>query len=214
MPARSTLIPIVVVSLLLAACGAGASPLEDPAGLSGTASAAPTANPPATVPATATEPQEEAIPMPFAIASSAFEHGDPIPTRFSCDGENASPPLSWGDPPEGTLSIALIMDDPDAPSGTFVHWVLYDVPAATRSLPTGVPTEDRLPDGGVQGRNGAGRTGYIGPCPPGGRHRYFFHLYALDSDLGLEPGVSKQQLLGQMDGHVLAEAELMGTYAR
>jgi Raf kinase inhibitor-like YbhB/YbcL family protein len=150
----------------------------------------------------------------FGLSSPAFAHGGSIPVDFCCDDKDISPALQWGEPPQGTNSLALIMDDPDAPSGTWVHWVLYNLPVSARSLPEGVPPDAELPDGSRQGRNSWGRLGYGGPCPPRGTHRYFFKLYALDTQLGLPAGATKEQLLKAMQGHVLASAELMGTYAR
>lgn len=152
--------------------------------------------------------------MTFELTSTAFDEGQEIPERYSCDGQDISPPLSWADPPEGTESFALITDDPDAPVGTWVHWVLYNIPADARELPEDVPAQDELDDGSLHGQNSWKRRDYGGPCPPGGTHRYFFKLYALDTALDLEPGATKQQLLNAMDGHVLAQAELVGTYTR
>lgn len=152
--------------------------------------------------------------MSFSIRSEAFEDGNPIPRRFSCDGKDVSPPLSWTTPPEGTRSVALIVDDPDAPAGIWVHWVLYEIPTDSRGLPEAVPARERLPDGTTNGTNSWGRLGYGGPCPPGGTHRYFFKLYALDASLGLEAGATRERLLAAMKGHILGEAQLMGTYAR
>jgi Raf kinase inhibitor-like YbhB/YbcL family protein len=148
------------------------------------------------------------------LTSSAFTHGAMIPKKYTCDGRDISPPLSWSDPPEKTESFALIMDDPDAPMGTWVHWVIYNIPATARSLSEGVPTDAELPDGSRQGRNSWHRIGYGGPCPPSGTHRYFFKLYALDTKLNLASGVTKEGLLQAMAGHIVAQAELMGRYSR
>lgn len=149
------------------------------------------------------------------IRSSAFGSGEMIPVKYTCDGADFSPSLEWTAGPAGTKSFALICDDPDAPMGTWVHWVIYDIPAAATMLAEGITREKDLPGGGTQGINDFRRTGYGGPCPPGGRtHRYFFKLYALDAALGLKPGITKDQLLKAMKGHVLAEAQLMGTYKR
>ena len=149
------------------------------------------------------------------IKSSAFGNGETIPVKYTCDGADFSPSLEWTAGPAGTRSFALICDDPDAPMGTWVHWVIYDIPAATTILAEGITREKDLPGGGTQGINDFRRTGYGGPCPPGGRaHRYFFKLYALDAALGLKPGITKDQLLKAMKGRVLAEAQLMGTYKR
>ena len=152
--------------------------------------------------------------MAFELTSTAFANGDPIPMKYSCDDQDISPPLQWKDPPEGTRSFALICDDPDAPVGTWVHWVLYNLPASTLSLPEAVPSDADLPDGGRHGQNSWGRPGYGGPCPPGGTHRYFFKLYALDAELDLAAGASKEELLPAMEAHVLASTETMGVYSR
>jgi Raf kinase inhibitor-like YbhB/YbcL family protein len=148
------------------------------------------------------------------LTSSAFTHGAMIPKKYTCDGRDISPPLSWSDPPEKTESFALIMDDPDAPMGTWVHWVIYNIPATARGLSEGVPTDAELPDGSRQGRNSWHRIGYGGPCPPSGTHRYFFKLYALDTKLNLASGVTKEELFQAMAGHIVTQAELMGRYSR
>lgn len=141
--------------------------------------------------------------------------GRPTPIQYTGDGADVSPPLQWSGAPPGTKSFALICDDPDAPRGTWVHWVLYVLPASTRNLPERLPTNDTLPNGVKQGLTDFKRTGYGGPCPPTGNpHRYFFKLYALDTELELEPRATKQQLLKAMQGHILAEASLMGEYQR
>ena len=145
---------------------------------------------------------------------SAFVQGDPIPAAFSCDGENISPGLTWTHPPDGLLSFALILDDPDAPVGTWVHWVLFNIPAEARSLPESIGPDPMLANGAVHGSNSWNSIGYGGPCPPGGEHRYFFKLYALDSDLELEVGATKEQVLAAMEGHILGQTDLMGTYSR
>ncbi|MDY7076865.1 MAG: YbhB/YbcL family Raf kinase inhibitor-like protein [Chloroflexota bacterium] len=152
--------------------------------------------------------------MSFELTSAAFAHEKPIPGKYTCDGDDVSPPLQWSDPPAGTQSLALIMDDPDAPVGTWVHWVLYGLPAGTRALPEGVPSDAELPDGSRNGKNSWRRLGYGGPCPPGGAHRYFFKLYALDVMLDQAAGADKKRLLWAMKGHILGQAELMGTYSR
>ncbi len=147
--------------------------------------------------------------MPTTITSPAFSDGDEIPRRHTCDGEDLSPPLTWSDTPNGTQSLVMIADDPDAPVGTFVHWVLYNVPLNTTSLPEGVSGV------GTQGVNGFGRSGYGGPCPPKGpAHRYFFKIYALDKSLNLQSGATKAEVEMAMQGHVLAQGELVGTYKR
>jgi Raf kinase inhibitor-like YbhB/YbcL family protein len=148
--------------------------------------------------------------MTFELASSAFANGEEIPTKYSCDGEDVSPPLQWGEPPEGTQTLALIVDDPDAPVGVWDHWLLFNLPADLRAL----PEQAGPPPGSVGGKNSWGRTGYGGPCPPRGTHRYFFKLHALDTTLDLPAGAGKAQLFQAMEGHILAQAELMGTYVR
>jgi Raf kinase inhibitor-like YbhB/YbcL family protein len=153
--------------------------------------------------------------MAFTIRSSAFEQGGRIPAAYTCDGRDVSPPLRWDNVPEGTQSFALICDDPDAPMGTWVHWVIYGIPAGVRQLPEGVPSRDKLGDGTLQGRNDFGRTGYGGPCPPRGKpHRYFFRLYALSESPSLGPGITKAALLKAIEGRILAQAELQGLYGR
>lgn len=155
--------------------------------------------------------------MALSLKSRAFEEGKRIPTKHTCDGPDVSPPLAWSGGPEGTKAWALICDDPDAPRGTWVHWVLYDLPADVHELPEGIPAEETLAKlgGAKQGRNDFGRIGYGGPCPPPGKpHRYFFKLYALDAPLGLEPGAKKAELEKAMEGHVRGEARWMGTYGR
>jgi Raf kinase inhibitor-like YbhB/YbcL family protein len=153
--------------------------------------------------------------MTFEMKSTSFSPGQPIPKKHTCDGPDLSTPLAWSDSPSGTKSFALIADDPDAPMGTWVHWVLYDLPADTRNLAEGIPKTETLPDGTMQGRNDFGRIGYGGPCPPTGKaHRYFFKLYALDQKTGLRPGAAKSDLLAAIKNHLLAETQLMGTYKR
>jgi hypothetical protein len=152
--------------------------------------------------------------MSIEVTSESFESGGAIPARFTCDGDDTSPPLAWSGAPEGTESYALVADDPDAPGRTFVHWVFYGIPAETTSLPAGVPASERPELGGAQGRNGFRNIGYGGPCPPRGTHRYFFKIYALDTTLSLDPGATKADLLEATKGHVLAQGELMGTYER
>ncbi len=153
------------------------------------------------------------------LVSSVFESGGRIPTTYTCDGEDLSPPLTWDGVPDGVKSFALIMDDPDAPPGTWVHWVIYDMPADARGLDEGVSKSDKLDSGAAQGAcwgvSSYSRVGYYGPCPPpGSPHRYVFRLFALDTVLGLPPKRSKEQLLKAMEGHVLARAELVGRYGR
>lgn len=149
------------------------------------------------------------------ISSPAFSAGESIPKKFTCDGPDVSPKLSWGDPPAKAQSFTLIMDDPDAPAGTWVHWVLYDVPADAKELPEAVPKQEQLANGARQGRNDFAKIGHGGPCPPPGKsHRYFFNLYALDTKLNLKAGATKADVERAMKGHILAQAELMGRYGR
>jgi len=153
--------------------------------------------------------------MSLQISSAGFSAGEMIPKKFTCDGPDVSPKLSWGAAPEKTQSFALIMDDPDAPVGTWVHWVLFDLPADTKELAEGVAKQEQLPNGARQGRNDFGKIGYGGPCPPPGNpHRYFFKLYALDTKLNLKAGASKADVERAMKGHILGQAELMGRYGR
>ena len=152
--------------------------------------------------------------MEIKITSSEFENGGKITVKYTCDGEDISPPLRWQGVPNGTKSFALICDDPDAPMGTWVHWVLFNVPAEVTELPENVPSQPTLANGAVHGINDFRNYGYGGPCPPSGTHRYFFKVYALDAKLGLKAGVTKAQLLDAMEGHVLAKGELMGKYSR
>ncbi|MBW2147646.1 MAG: YbhB/YbcL family Raf kinase inhibitor-like protein [Deltaproteobacteria bacterium] len=153
--------------------------------------------------------------MGFELKSRAFSSSGAIPAKYTCDGADLSPPLEWTGAPEGVETFALIADDPDAPVGTWVHWVLFNIPGIANSLPEGVPAEERLEGGAIQGINGFRRIGYGGPCPPPGKpHRYFFKLYALSKKLDLPPGVAKKNLLKSMEGSILGQAELMGMYGR
>ena len=153
--------------------------------------------------------------MSIEVTSTAFQQGMIIPKQYTGDGVDQSPPLRWSEPPSGTKSIALICDDPDAPRGTWVHWVLFNLPTQTRELEEGVPTTATLPSGAKQGKNDFGNIGYGGPAPPKGKtHRYFFKLYALGVTVDLVPGATKAQLENAMKGHILAEGELIGTYKR
>ena len=153
-------------------------------------------------------------PKPIRIESSAFREGQPIPAAYTADGRDVSPPLAWSGVPADAASLALVCEDPDAPRGTWIHWVFYDLSPALTGLPEGVPPVEKPAPGGVHGTNDFGRLGYGGPAPPSGTHRYFFRLYALDSRLGLAPGATRKQLSRAMEGHVRAEGELMGTYSR
>ena len=153
--------------------------------------------------------------MKIDITSTAFQEGQPIPPQFTADGKDVSPPLRFGGVPAGTRSLALVCEDPDAPRGTWSHWVLFNLPADAGGLPEGVPPEAKLPSGATQGTNDFHKVGYGGPSPPPGKpHRYFFKLYALDTTLSLPPGTTRQQLQSAVQGHVLAEGQLMGTYGR
>lgn len=150
----------------------------------------------------------------FVVESSAYLDGDEIPTRFTCEGEDLSPPIAWNGVPEDAISFALIMEDPDAPIGTWVHWVVYNLPAETIDLSAGVGSGPGLPDGALHGRNDWGDAAYGGPCPPGGTHRYFIYVFALDTVLDLPAGASSADVRDTMKGHILGQAQLMGKYSR
>lgn len=197
---KKTLMLVISVGILFfAACTSPATEIAE----------APT---PTAAPAPAGAPSEDMeLNQPLELVSTAFDQGEPIPVKYSCDGEDISPPLAWNDPPEGTQSLALIMDDPDAPGGTWDHWIVFNIPAELRELPEAVSTGNVS---ATLGQNSWGRNTYGGPCPPGGTHRYFFKLYALDATLGLDENANKGQVLAAMDGHILAEIELMGTFGR
>lgn len=153
--------------------------------------------------------------MGFTLQSPAFANGAAIPRQYTCDGADQSPPLSWNQLPTGTASLALIVEDPDAPRGTFVHWVIFNLSPSPAVLPQGVPRQAIIESGARQGRNDFRRVGYGGPCPPSGPpHRYFLHMYALNAPLDLTPGASASEIRSAIEGHVLGEAELMGTYKR
>jgi len=162
--------------------------------------------PPTTVPPTS---------LPFQITSSGFAEAEVIPDRYACTGENLSPELTWGEPPAGTQSLALIFDDPDAPGGSWVHWVIFNMPTDQNSLPESVAPLAEHPDGSLSGSNSWNELGYGGPCPPqGSTHQYIFALFALDTVLELEAGASKQEVLIAMEGHVLAETQISGLFSR
>ncbi|HUX12612.1 MAG TPA: YbhB/YbcL family Raf kinase inhibitor-like protein, partial [Spirochaetia bacterium] len=150
----------------------------------------------------------------MVITSKAFENQHAIPAEYSCHGQDVSPALRWEDVPSETKSLALIVDDPDAPMGTWVHWVVYNIPVDRTAFERAVPKTERLQDGTFQGKGSNGRIGYAGPCPPSGTHRYFFKLYALDAQLSLRPGATKEQLLSAMQGHILQQSELVGTFSK
>ena len=151
----------------------------------------------------------------LTVSSTAFADGAAIPAKYTCEGDDLSPPLQWDGAPASTKSFALICDDPDAPGRTWVHWVLYNVPSTTSALAEGTPKTGSLPGGGAQGLNSFGKTGYGGPCPPAGKaHRYFFKVYALDAVLSMEGQPKKEDLLKAMEGHSVASGQLLGKYQR
>ena len=152
--------------------------------------------------------------MNIKITSTAFENNGLIPAKYTCDEENISPPLQWEQIPEETKSIALICDDPDAPMGTRVHWILFNLPKETRELTENIPVSDTLANGGSQGITDFGRAGYGGPCPPSGTHRYFFKIYALNTKIDMDSSADKSQLLKAMEGHVISQGQLIGKYKR
>ena len=153
--------------------------------------------------------------MSFIFESAAFKNGDNIPQKFTCEGADVSPHLRWGDIPAGTKSLTLIADDPDAPVGTWVHWVMYDMEPLVTELQEGIAKSEELPGIGKQGINDFRKVGYGGPCPPPGKpHRYYFKLYALDTRLNLKTKATKQDVEQAMQGHILAQTELMGKYKR
>jgi Raf kinase inhibitor-like YbhB/YbcL family protein len=179
----------------------------------------------ALIPACGRSPPSEALlsddpkRVTIRLQSPAFPEGGAIPKLCTCDGKDVSPPLRWSGIPEAARSLALVVEDPDAPRGTWTHWVLFDIPADVGELSEGMPTEERVALGkdsrtALQGRNDFGRTGYGGPCPPGGTHRYVFRLFALDTESVLGPGATREQLLRAIRGHVLAEGRLTGVYSR
>jgi Raf kinase inhibitor-like YbhB/YbcL family protein len=154
-------------------------------------------------------PADADVPAGIDVTSTAFAEGEPIPTRYTCDGDEVSPPLAWASVPDGTAALALVVDDPDAPSGTFTHWVVLDIPVSTTTSPEG-----GVPDGGVQAQSSAGGAAYAGPCPPSGTHHYRFTIVALDAPTGLAEGAALDDALGAVDDHATASGTLTGTYAR
>jgi len=154
------------------------------------------------------------VKMAIIISSTAFTDGGMIPRDYTCDGKDISPPLAWTGVPEGTKSLAIICDDPDAPMGTWVHWVLFNIPATVNGLSQSIPPDKVLENGARHGINDFRKFGYGGPCPPSGTHRYYFKIYALDTELVQEPGLTKAKLLRAMDGHIMVEGQLMGRYKR
>jgi len=160
----------------------------------------------------AATPQDEKAGL--KVTSTAFNEGQPIPKQYTCDGINISPPLEWSGVPKTAKTIAIICDDPDAPAGTWVHWVFYNLPADKIGLIENTPATEILPGGGLQGTNDFKKIGYGGPCPPSGTHRYFFKLYALDAELSLKSGATKADLEKAMEGHIVSQGRLMGTFRR
>ncbi len=152
--------------------------------------------------------------MAFELKSSAFAHESAVPSKYTCDGADVSPPLAWSGAPAGTKSYALVVDDPDAPAGTWVHWVVWNIPASASALTENIAAAAELPDGTRQGISDFKRPGWGGPCPPSGTHRYYFKLYALDALLDISATATKRDLEAAMKGHVLGQATLRGTYAR
>ena len=148
------------------------------------------------------------------IKSSEFKEGSSIPSKYTCDNIDVSPPLEWSQVPAGVKTFALICDDPDAPGATWVHWVIFNIPGNLRELSENIPATETLRNGAIQGKNDFGKIGYGGPCPPGGTHRYYFKLYALDTDLDSKPGITKKDLLKAIEGHILDEVHLMGRYRK
>lgn len=153
--------------------------------------------------------------MSLTLSSQSFANGGDIAKQFTCESADVSPQLSWTEPPAGTKSFALLVDDPDAPVGNWNHWTLWNLPTSARGLPEGARKEAQLPDGTQQGVNDFRKTGYNGPCPPAGKpHRYYFKLFALDAKLDLKAGAGKPELEKAMKGHILAQAEWMGRFKR
>lgn len=198
---KKILLTIVFFAILITACApvATATPTTVPTDV------------PTETPAPIASPLGTATPEPsFTLSSPAFENEGPVPKLYTCSGESFSPPLTWTEPPAGTQSFALIADDPDAAG--FIHWVMYNIPAASRGLPENVAKDQELPDGVYQGFSGGAVFGYVGLCPPN-KHRYSFRLYALDLILEKKQGVGKKLLDAAMEGHILAQSELVGTFA-
>jgi Raf kinase inhibitor-like YbhB/YbcL family protein len=167
--------------------------------------------PSAQMPTTSTAPEKT---MSIQLTSVAFKEGQPIPRQYTCDGVNVSPPLEWAGVPKTAKTIAIIVDDPDAPAGTWVHWVLYNLPAENIGMVENLPATETLKAGGFQGKNDFEKIGYGGPCPPSGTHRYFLKIYALDADLPLKAGATKAEVEKAMAGHIVGQGQLMGTYRR
>jgi hypothetical protein len=167
------------------------------------------------LPAGCASKEQSQVQSTFSLSSAAFQDGGIIPDKYTCQGQNVSPPLSWGEPSAGTQSLALIVEDLDSPGGRFTHWVIFNIPLDIRELNEAVSPQSRLPGGALEGKNDFGKSGYGGPCPPSGKpHRYQFTLYALDTALNLEAGASKRQVLDALEGHTLARGQLTGLYQR
>jgi Raf kinase inhibitor-like YbhB/YbcL family protein len=158
--------------------------------------------------------KQEGRKTEMKISSSSFKEGEMIPSKYTCDGDNISPHLTWISYPENTISFAIISDDPDAPAGDWVHWVVYNIPTSVNELKENFPKDKTFENGTKQGTTDFGRTGYDGPCPPNGTHRYYFKLYALDIPINKDAGMTKQELLKAMEGHIVAEVQLIGKYKR
>lgn len=152
--------------------------------------------------------------MSFILSSPVFNQGEDIPDLYTCRGKDVSPPLHWTGTPDHTRSLALICDDPDAPVGVWDHWILFNIPPSLSLLAENTPAKDKLENGAIHGKNSWGRNDYGGPCPPSGKHRYRFYLYALDSMLDLQPGATKAKVKEAMQGHILAQSELLGYYQK
>lgn len=162
----------------------------------------------------ASTPTPQTADGSLKLTSTAFKEGEPIPRQYTCNGVNVSPSLEWSGVPKSAKTLVIIADDPDAPSGTWVHWVLYNLPVDNIGMVENLPATDELRAGGFQGKNDFGKIGYGGPCPPSGTHRYFFKIYALDSELPLKAGATKAEVEKAMAGHVVAQGQLMGTYRK
>ncbi len=214
-PTGILLTGLLSFTLVLSACGEGVSePAADDDEVSQVEAEVPTTTEVEIPPEPIEEEEAEVPPPAFELSSPSITPGEPIPVKYSCDGEDISLELNWANPPEGTNSFALIFDDPDAPGDTWVHWVLYNIPADKEGLKEGASAAAEFEDGSLQGLNSWGRADYGGPCPPSGTHRYFFKLFALDGPLETESELSKESLLAEMEGHVLESVELMGTFSR
>jgi len=171
------------------------------------------AHPPEISPSSVSNPSPQQK-SELKLTSSAFKEGEAIPRGYTCDGANVSPPLEWTGVPTTAKTLAIIADDPDAPAGTWVHWVVYNLPAEGLGLIENTPQTETLNGGGLQGKNDFGKIGYGGPCPPSGTHRYFFKIYVLDGELALKSGATKAEVEKAMEGHIIGQAQLMGTFRR